>query len=103
MNEGQQFSSMTMGTVPTHCGVVQDAGSLDLGDSVDSLITLTLTLFLSSTTPRSVSLFPISLAFICKTLNVLSSLVYSVGRVGDRGGKGVGGAIAATVWLSSCI
>ena len=66
-------------------------GFLDLGDSFDSCSTVTLTLFLSSTTPSSVSLFQIPLALSCRTLNVLSSMICSVGRAGDRGGVGVGG------------
>ena len=65
---------------------------LDLGDSFDSCITATLTLFLSSTTPCSVSLFPIPLVLSCRTLNVLSSLmICSVGGARARGGEGVGG------------
>ena len=64
---------------------------LDLGDSFDSCITATLTLFLSRTTPSSVSMFPISLALSRRTLNVLSSLICSVGGAGDRGGVGIGG------------
>ena len=66
-------------------------GFLDLGDSFDSCITATLTLFLSSSTPSSVRLFPIPLALSCRTLNVLSSLICSVGGAEDRGGVGVGG------------
>ena len=58
---------------------------LDLGDSFDSCITATLTLFLSSTTPSSVRLFPISLALSFRTLNVLSSLICLVSGAGDRG------------------
>ena len=54
----------------------------------DSCITTTLTLFLSSTSPSSVSLFPIPLALSCRTLNVLSSLICSVGGAGDRVGGG---------------
>ena len=61
-------------------------GFLDLGDNLDSCITATLTLFLSSTTPSSVSLFPILLALSCRTLNVLLSLICSVGGAGDRVG-----------------
>ena len=63
-------------------------GYLDLGDSFDFCITATLTLFLSSTTPSSVSLFPIPLALNCRTVNVLSLLVCSVGRAGDKNGVG---------------
>ena len=80
-----------MGTILTYRGVVPDAGVLDFGDSFDSCITTTLTLFLSSTTPSSVSLFPIPLTLSCSTLNVLSSLICSVGGAGDRHGVGVGG------------
>ena len=43
-------------------------------------------LFLSSTTPSSVSLFPIPLVFSYRTLNVLSLLICSVGGAGDRVG-----------------
>ena len=54
----------------------------------DSCITATLTLFLSSTTSISVSLFLIPLALSCRSLNVLSSLICSVGGAGDRVGGG---------------
>ena len=56
---------------------------LDFDESFDSCITATLTLFLSNTTPSSVSLFPIP-------LNVLSSLICSADGtgVGDGGGGG---------------
>ena len=57
---------------------------LDLGDNFDSCITATLTLILSSTTPSSVSLFPIPLALSYRTLNVLLSLICSVGGAGHR-------------------
>ena len=65
-------------------------GFLDLDDNFDSCITatLSLTVVLSSTTPSSVSLFPIPLALICRTLNVLSSLICSAGGAGDRLGGG---------------
>ena len=63
-------------------------GFLDLGDNFDSSITATLTLFLSSTTPSSVSLFPIPFALSCRTLNVQSALICSVGGAGDRVGGG---------------
>ena len=63
-------------------------GFLDLGDNFDSCITATLTLFLSSTTSSSVSLFPIPLALSCRTLNVLSSLICLVGGAGDLVGGG---------------
>ena len=49
-------------------------GFLDIDESFDSCITATLALFLSNTTPSSVSLLPIPLALNCRTLNVLSSL-----------------------------
>ena len=50
-------------------------GFLDFDESLDSCITATLTLFLSSTTHSSVSLLPIPLALSRITLNVLSSLI----------------------------
>ena len=53
------------------------------------------TLFLSSTTPSSVSLFQIPLALNCRTLNVLSSLICSVGGAGDRVGFGPVVVVAA--------
>ena len=59
---------MAIVTVLTYYGVIPDAGVLGF------CITATLTLFLSNTTPSSVSLFPIPLVLNCKTLNVLSSL-----------------------------
>ena len=66
-------------------------GFLVFDESFDSCITATLTLFLSNTTPSSVSLFPIPLALNCRTLNVLSSLVCSAdGAVVADGGSGVG-------------
>ena len=74
MNEDQQSSSLSMGTILTHRGVVPGSGVLGFGDDFDSCITATLTLFLSSTTPSSVSLFPIPLALSCRTLNVLSGI-----------------------------
>ena len=95
MNEDQQ-SSLTMGNDPyapwcsSGCRLF-----LDLGDNFDSYITATLTLFLSSTTPSYVSLVPIPLALSCRTLNVLSSLISSVGGAKDRVGVGdcwIGGA-----------
>ena len=55
---------------------------LDLGDSVYSCITITLTFFLFITTHSSVSLFQIPSALSCKTCNVLSSLICSVGGAG---------------------
>ena len=57
--------------------------------SFDSCITATLTLFLSNTTPSSVSLLPIPLALNCRTLNVLSSLICSADGAGVEGGGGV--------------
>ena len=41
-------------------------GFLDFDESFDSCITATLTLFLSNTTPSSVSLLPIPLALNCR-------------------------------------
>ena len=61
-------------------------GFLDFDESFNSCITATLTLFLSNTTPSSVSLFPILLALNCRTLNVLSSLICSEDGAGDGGG-----------------
>ena len=63
-------------------------GFLDFYESFDSCITTTLTLFLSNTTPSSVSLLPIPLAFNYRTLNVLSSLICSAygAGVGDDEG-----------------
>ena len=52
-----------------------------------------LLLFLSNTTPSSVSLLPIPLALNCITLNLLSSLICSADGAGvgvDEGGGGVG-------------
>ena len=43
-------------------------GFLDIDESFDSCITATLTLFLSNTTPSSVSLLPIPLALNWRTL-----------------------------------
>ena len=80
-----------MGTIITTMVLFQMQGFLDLGDSFNTCITTTLTLFISSTTPSSVSLFPIPLALSCRTLNILSSLICLVGRAWDRGGEGVGG------------
>ena len=90
MNEDQQSSSLTTRTVLAYCGVVPDEvqGFLDLGDIFDSCTTVTLTLCLSSNTHSSVSLFLIPLAMSCRTLNVLSSLICSVGGAGDRVGGG---------------
>ena len=77
-----------MGTILMHHVVVPDPGFLNLGDKFDSCITTTLTLFLSIITPSSVSLFSIPLVLSCRTLNVLSSLIYSVGGEGDKVGSG---------------
>ena len=66
-------------------------GFLDLDESFDSVITATLTLFLSNTTPSYVSLFPIPLALNCRTLNVLSSLICSEDIAGVRAGEGGSG------------
>ena len=62
-------------------------GFFDFDESFDSCITATLTLFLSSTTPSSVSLLPIPLASNCRTLNMLSSLIC----LADGAGVGSGG------------
>ena len=67
------------------------SGFLDFGESFDSCITATFTLFLSNTTPNSVSLFPIPLALNCRTLNVLSSLISSADGPGVGVGEGGGG------------
>ena len=78
--------------VLTYCGGIPAAGVLDFDESFNSCITATLTLFLSNTTLSYVSLLPIPLALNCRTLNVLSSLIYSVdgAAVGDcEGGGGV--------------
>ena len=79
-----------MGTVLTYCGVIPDAGVLGF-ESFDSCITATLTLFLSNTTPSYVSLLPIPLALNCRTLNVLSSLIFSADGAGVGDGEGGGG------------
>ena len=50
MNEDQQSSPLTMGTVLTHRSEVSVAGFLELCDSFDFCIIATLTLFISSTT-----------------------------------------------------
>ena len=63
----------------------------DFDESLNSCITATLTLFLSNTTPSSVSLLPIPLAFNCRTLNLLSSLICSADGAGVGDGKGGGG------------
>ena len=63
-------------------------GFLDLYDIFDSCITATLTWFLSNITPSSVSLLPITLVFICRTLNVVSSLIGSLVGAGVGGGEG---------------
>ena len=66
-------------------------GFLDFDESFDSCITATLTLFLSNTTPSSVSLLPIPLALNCRTLNVLSSLICLPDGAGVGNGEGDGG------------
>ena len=66
-------------------------GFLDFDESFDSSITATLTLFLSNTTPSSVSLFPIPLVLNCRTLNVLSSLTCSADGAGVGDGECCGG------------
>ena len=66
---------------------------MNLGNNFDSCITATLTLFLSSSTPSSVSLFPIPLALSCRTLNVLSSLLCSVGGAGIELVVAIAGAV----------
>ena len=63
-------------------------GFLDFDESFDSA---TLTLFLSNTTPSSVSLLPIPLALNCRTLNVVSSLICSADGAGVGDGEGGGG------------
>ena len=55
---------------------------MDFDKSFDSCITATLTLFLSNTTPSSVSLLPIPLALNCRILNVLASLICSADGAG---------------------
>ena len=66
-------------------------GFLDFDERFDSCITATLTLFLSNTTPSSVSLLPIPLTLNCKTLNVRSSLICSADGAGVGDGEGGGG------------
>ena len=66
-------------------------GFLDFDVSFDSCITVNLTLFISNTTPNSVSLFPIPLAMNCRTLNVLLSLICSADGAGVGDGEGDGG------------
>ena len=60
-------------------------------DFDESCITANLTLFLSNTTPSSVSLLPIPLALNYRTLNVLSSLICSADGSGVGDGEGGGG------------
>ena len=64
-------------------------GFLDFDESFDSCITSTLTLFLSYTTPSSVSL--LSIPFSVELLNVLSSLICSTDGAGGGDGEGGGG------------
>ena len=72
-------------------------GFLDFDESLDSCITVTLTLFLSNTTPSSVSLLPIPLALNFRTLNVLSSLICSADGAGVGDGEGGGGVVAGSL------
>ena len=67
-------------------------GFLDFDESFDSCITATLTLFLSNTTPSSVSLLLIPLALNCRTLNVLSSIICLADGAGAGDGE-VGGGV----------
>ena len=67
-------------------------GFLDFDESFDSRLTAILTLFISITTPSSVSLWPIPLALNCRTFNVLSSLICLADGAGVGDGEG-GGAI----------
>ena len=62
---------------------------MDFDESLD--------LFLSSTTPNSVSLLPIPLALSCRMLNVLSSLICSADGAGVVGGEG-GGSVDCWVF-----
>ena len=62
-------------------------GFLDFDESFDSCITATMTLFLSNTTPSSVSLLLIPLALNCRTLNVLSSIICSADGAGVGDGE----------------
>ena len=64
---------------------------MDFDESFGSYINATLTLFLSNTTPSSVSLLPIPLALNCRTLNMLTSLICSTYGAGVGAGEGVGG------------
>ena len=66
-------------------------GFLDFYEIFGSCITPTLTLFLSNTAPSSVCLFPIPVALNCRTLNVLSSLIYSADGTGVGDGERGGG------------
>ena len=66
-------------------------GFLDFDESIDYCITATLTMFLSNTTPSSVSLLPIPLALNCRTLKVLSSLICSADGAVIGDGEGGGG------------
>ena len=79
---------MALGTVLPHCVIIPDAGFLDFIERFDSCITTILTLFISSTTPSSVSVLPIPLSLSCGTLNVLSPLICSAGGAGVGGGEG---------------
>ena len=68
-------------------------GFLDFDESFDSCITTMVTMFLSSTTPSSVSLLSIPLALSCRTLKELSSLICSAYGTGVGGGEGGDGVI----------
>ena len=67
---------------------------MDLDNSLDSYIAATLTLFLSITTPSSVGLLAIPLAFSHRTLNGLLLLIDSLGGARVGGGEGGGGCWA---------
>ena len=68
---------MAMGTFPIRTVVyLWMQGILDFDENFYSCITATLTLFLSSTTPSSISFLPIPLALSCRTC-------------GGEGGSGV--------------
>ena len=75
-------------------------GFLDFDESFDSCTTATLTLFLSNTTPSSVSLLPIPLALNCRTLPVLSSLICSADGAGVGDDDGGGGVDCRVFWPS---
>ena len=58
-----------------------------------SYITATLTLLFSITTPSSISLLPNPLALTCRTLDVLTSLVWPEYRVEVGCGEGICGGV----------